>query len=131
MRLLRNTVIVGFSATALALGMTTQAHADTSGAITSDDSCGWTVFEDQGDHFYVYDVCRDGRGVRVAWDIDGDGKGWYWKDYTGGYTGWGDGRYDMNLDLPENKWMTVKVGLVDNGSLVSGTWGYTSQVYTS
>ncbi|NUU19986.1 MAG: hypothetical protein HOV68_00485 [Streptomycetaceae bacterium] len=130
MRFLRNTVIVGGAATALALGVTTQAHAELSGAITSNDSCGWTQFEDLGDHFYIYDVCKDGRGVRVAWDIEGDGLGWYWRDYTGGYTGY-SGPYDLNLDLPEKKWMHVKVGLVDNGSLVSNTWGYTEEVYTS
>lgn len=131
MRLLKKSVIVGSATAALTIGVaTTQAHASIGSAISSNNSCGYAQFEDYGDLFYIHDTCSEGRGVRVYWDMDADGVGWSYYDYRGGYTGWAKS-YRLDLELPEKRWMNVKVCLSDNGSFVGGSCGATRLEYTS
>lgn len=132
MSLLKKSVMVGAATAALVIGAsTTQASASTGPAIESYNSCGYVQFEDRWDVFYMHDVCSDGRGVRVMWDMDADGYGgWSYRDYRGGYTGWSKS-YALYLDLPENRYMYVKVCLSDNGYLVPNSCGPQRLEYTS
>lgn len=131
MRLLKKSAIVGAATAAMTIGFaTTQAQASTGYAIQSNNSCGYAQFEDYGDRFFIHDTCSDGKGVRVYWDLDADGVGWSYYDYRGGYTGWSK-YYTLDIDLPENRWINVKVCLSDNGYFVGNSCGTTRLEYTS
>lgn len=124
----RRFAIAALAASALTLGTATSSYATTY-TNASSNSCGAVYFIDNGDTFKFLDVCSDGKGVRLQYTSPTTGSPStsdtkIHVDYTGGYTG-----YDLNkayvydTDMNENACFYFRVGHVDNGAYVSGSYG--------
>jgi hypothetical protein len=124
MRRRSKALIVGAAAAAISVLATTQASAGVSGYAKSANGCGQVNFVEYGDNWQVFDLCQDGRGVWLDIDIKKSGS-WVNKEtiyYTGGYTGIANYKV-YNRDYTEGSALRFRVGLGDNGSYVSGTFG--------
>ncbi|WP_327716897.1 hypothetical protein OG381_16715 [Streptomyces sp. NBC_00490] len=125
---LRRLAIPALAAAALVIGTAGSSYAQTYTAASS-NSCGAAYFYDVGDTFKIIDVCTDGKGVRLQYTnpttgnpSTGDTK--INVDYTGGYTGWNlDNAYVYDTDMNENACFYFRVGHVDDGAYVSGSYG--------
>ncbi|MGN9761397.1 hypothetical protein [Streptomyces sp. SD31] len=124
----RRFAIAALAASALTLGTATSSYATTY-TNSSSDSCGAVYFIDNGDTFKFLDTCTDGKGVRLQYTnpTTGSPSTSHTKinvDYTGGYTGWNlDNAYVYDTDMNENACFYYRVGHVDNGAYVSGSYG--------
>ncbi|MDN3020449.1 hypothetical protein [Streptomyces sp. S.PB5] len=117
------------TAAVLTVATATSSHAATNTTLASSDSCGVVTFTDYGDIFRFLDTCSDGRGVRLQYTNPTTGApskedAKINVDYTGGYTGWNtDNAWTYNTNMDEDACFYFRVGLVDNGSYVSGSFG--------
>ncbi|MFF7309994.1 hypothetical protein [Streptomyces sp. NPDC008137] len=124
----RRFAIAALAASALTLGTATASHAATHTA-SSSNSCGAVYFYGNGDTFKFLDVCSDGKGVRLQYTspTTGTPSTSHTKihvDYTGGYTGYDlNNAYVYDTDMNENACFYYRVGHVDNGAYVSGSYG--------
>ncbi|MGW1955629.1 hypothetical protein ACWCPI_23260 [Streptomyces sp. NPDC001920] len=124
----RRFAIAAIAASALTLGTATASHAAPY-TNSSSDNCGAVYFYDYGDTFKFLDVCSDGKGVRLQYTspTTGTPSTSHTKihvDYTGGYTGWDlNNAYVYDTDMNENACFYYRVGHVDNGAYVSGSYG--------
>lgn len=77
----------------------------------------------------MFDTCSDGRGVRLQYTNPTTGMPSKYDakvtvDYTGGYTGWNtDNAWVYNTNMDEDACFLFRVGLVDNGAYVTGSYG--------
>ncbi|MEU5885511.1 hypothetical protein ABZ835_01530 [Streptomyces sp. NPDC047461] len=125
---LRRLAIPALAAAALVIGTAGSSYASTyTGA--SSNSCGAAYFYDVGDTFKMLDVCTDGKGVRLQYTNPTTGSPSTSDtkisvDYTGGYTGWDlNNAYVYDTDMNENACFYFRVGHVDDGAYVSGSYG--------
>ncbi|WP_328871116.1 hypothetical protein OHT76_13870 [Streptomyces sp. NBC_00287] len=125
---LKSLAVTAVAATALTVMTATSAQATTYSNASS-DSCGAVYFIDNGDTFKMLDVCTDGKGVRLQYTnpTTGTPSTSHTKlsvDYTGGYTGWDlNNAYVYDTDMNEAACFYFRVGHVDNGAYVSGSYG--------
>jgi hypothetical protein len=128
MRKLRSLAVTAIAASALIVTTASSAHATTYTAQSS-NVCGAAYFYDYGDTFKIIDVCSDGKGVRLQYTspTTGTPSTSHTKihvDYTGGYTGYDlNNAYVYDTDMNENACFYYRVGHVDNGAYVSGSYG--------
>ncbi|MFE9019366.1 hypothetical protein ACFYNL_12470 [Streptomyces sp. NPDC007808] len=124
----RRFAIAAIAASALTLATATASHA-ASYTASSSNSCGAVYFYGYGDTFKFLDVCSDGKGVRLQYTspTTGTPSTSHTKihvDYTGGYTGYDlNDAYVYDTDMNENACFYFRVGHVDNGAYVSGSYG--------
>lgn len=117
------------AAAAMSIVATTQASAGTDGTAYTRNSCGAADFQNYGDNWYIYDLCKDGRYIVLDIDMMKNGT-WTEHDditYTGGYTGYTPVRY--NRDYVEHSYIRFRVSLKENGEFVTGTVSPYTYVY--
>ncbi|WP_371659686.1 hypothetical protein [Streptomyces sp. NBC_00280] len=125
----RRTAIPAVTAAVLTVALATSSHAADNTTMASDNSCGIVTFTDYGDKFSFLDVCSDGRGVRLQYTNPTEGTPSTNDvrvnvDYTGGFTGYNqDDAWVYNTNMDEDACFLFRVGLVNNGSYVSGSYG--------
>ncbi|WP_431683012.1 hypothetical protein [Kitasatospora sp. KL5] len=129
-KLIKRLTVTAAATAAITFGVSNTAYAySISDYATSSNTCGAVGFSQDGDDFRFLDICRDGKGVRLQYTSPTLGTAStshtkYTKDYTGGYTG-----YDYNVapvfykDFAEGACFYFRVGHVDEGSYVSGSYG--------
>jgi hypothetical protein len=124
---IRHLAISAAAAAALVVGTAGSSYAiDTA---SSSNSCGAAYFYPDGDTFKIIDVCSDGKGVRLQYTNPTTGTPSTSNtkisvDYTGGYTGWNlANAYVYDTDMNEAACFYFRVGHVDDGAFVSGSYG--------
>ncbi len=129
MRRRSRALVVAASAAAMFAVGTTQANAGMDGTGYTKNSCGAADFASYGDIWYIFDLCKDGRGVWVDIDMQKNG---VWTNhetiyYNKGYTGYTPAKY--NRDYTEHVYIRFRVGLGNNSAYISGTYGPWTYVY--
>jgi len=126
----KRVAVTAVATVAISVGIANTAYAySINDYATSKNVCGAVGFSSDGEVFRFLDICSDGRGVRLQYTkptlgspSTSDAK--TTKDYTGGYTGYDyDKAYVYNQSFAESACFYMRVGLVDNGSYVSDSYG--------
>ncbi|MFC8344933.1 hypothetical protein [Streptomyces sp. NPDC057280] len=126
---LRHLAVPALAAGALVVGTAGSSFAADIYTASSSNSCGAAYFYDDGDTFKILDVCTDGKGVRLQYTNPTTGSPHtsdtkIHVDYTGGYTGWSiSNAYIYDTDMNEAACFYFRVGHVDDGAYVSGSYG--------
>ncbi|MBE8470089.1 hypothetical protein [Streptomyces justiciae] len=125
----RHFAVPTLAAAALVIGTAGSSFADQIYTADSSNACGAAYFYDYGDTFKIIDICTDGKGVRLQYTnpVDSNPSTSDTKihvDYTGGYTGYNlSNAYVYDTDMDEDACFYFRVGHVDDGSYVSGSYG--------
>lgn len=92
------------------------------------------TFWTHGDYFIVNDRVKEGKGARLQYRVARyksslPNASKVTKDFTRGYTGDSLYRYKWDREIRENRYVQFRVGLVNGGKYVSGSYGPWVTVY--